>query len=414
MDSYTLAACILTIAVLIAYLNNRFIGMQTAVAIVSASSLLSLILILIEHFNIINMQTHTAEFLLRTDFHDLLLNGLLSFLLFAGATTINTKSMRSNIAAIFTLASFGTIISTILIGFTAYYLLPFIGLKLPLIWCLLFGALISPTDPITVLTAFKQLHAPEKLYTCVSGESLFNDGVGIVIFITLLELLGSNNSITMSHVGYIFLRQSIGGLAYGAVLGWGTVKLIKNLKDHKMLLLLTIAVATGGYAFAEQLNISGPLAMVVAGLFISHEREYGKMTPEAETALVSFWEVIDELFNAVLFLLIGFELFAININRQEIIAMLVAIPAALIIRMLTTYTPLWILERVQHKKYQKLLIAWSGMRGGLAIALALSLPPGNERNIVLGMTYAIVTFSIIVQGSTIKIFLPKQHNDIAK
>lgn len=407
MDSYTLAACILTIAVLLAYLNNRFIGMQSEVAIISASSFLSLILIIMERLHIISLHERTSEILVQTDFHHLLLNGMLSFLLFAGAITIDTRELRRNALAIFSLASISTIASTFIVGGLTYYLLPLFGLGLPFIWCLLFGALISPTDPITVLAAFRKMHAPIKLQTCVSGESLFNDGVGIVIFITLYELLTSSAHITIGHIGAIFLRQSIGGIIYGAILGWSATKMLAQIKDHKMLLLITIALVTGGYTFAEVMNISGPLAMVVSGLFVAHCLRYGNITEPAREAVDLFWAVIDELFNAVLFLLIGFELFAIDIYRAELLVMLLAIPLVLLIRLITTSIPLAIIEKIQHTRYHKWLIAWSGLRGGLAVALALSLPPGSARNIILSMTYAIVTFSIIAQGSSIKLFLRK-------
>ena len=407
MDSYTLAACILTIAVLLAYLNNRFIGMQSEVAIISASSCLSLVLIVMDRLHIISLHERTSEILVQTDFHHLLLNGMLSFLLFAGAITIDPREVKRNALAILSLASISTIASTFIVGVLTYYLLPLIGLSLPFIWCLLFGALISPTDPITVLAAFRKMHAPIKLQTCVSGESLFNDGVGIVIFITLYQLLTTDSHITIGHVGAIFLRQSVGGLIYGTILGWATNKMLSQIKDHKMILLITIALVTGGYAFAEQLNISGPLAMVVSGLFVAHCLRYGNISLSARESVNLFWAVIDELFNAVLFLLIGFELFAIDLYRTELIVMLVAIPLVLIIRIITTSIPLTIIEKIQHIKYNKWLIAWSGLRGGLAVALALSLPPGSARNVILSMTYAIVTFSIIVQGSSIKLFLRK-------
>lgn len=403
MNVYALASIILTLAVAIGYINHRFIKMQSTIAMMVSSLLLSLIFILIQRLGIANVADITKSLLIRTDFHSLLLNGMLSFLLFAGSLSIDFSTLKSRKWEIGILASLSTIASAMLVGTLIYYLLSYFNIQLPYLYCLLFGALISPTDPIAVLAIFKKIDAPKSLEVCVSGESLFNDGVGIVIFLTLYQLTFNNIPITWQTVSLLFLEQALGGIAYGALLGFIAHRLMYKVSDHKMSILITLAIVTGGYSLALALHISGPLAMVVAGIFVGNKmRKNSKETRSNET-LETFWEVIDELLNAVLFLLIGFELLTLNTNGHQFIAVLIAIPLVLVIRLITVAIPMKFIQLKRNQEpFTISILTWGGLRGGLAVALALALPPSKYRNLILSMTYGVVVFAVIVQGLTIK------------
>ncbi|MCH9770443.1 MAG: sodium:proton antiporter [Gammaproteobacteria bacterium] len=402
MSPYSIGAIILTLAVLIGYLNHRFVKIQSTIAIMTGSMLLSFVLIILQHTRFAGLSTHLSHLVAQTDFKNLLLKGMLGFLLFAGSLGIDFNILKSHRWEISTLASISTIASTLIIGVLSYYLLPLIGLKLPLLYCLLFGALISPTDPIAVLATFKEVGAPKKLEVCVAGESLFNDGVGIVIFTTLLALTFDHVKITAANVSFLFLQQAIGGIVYGIVLGLITHTLIRSVTDYTIMILITLAAVTGGYEFALSLNISGPLAMVVAGIFVGNK---GRRYEAKQTYLVltTFWEVIDELLNAILFLMIGLELLTLKASELEIIAAISAIPLILLVRFLTVAAPLKIFPfKLSGTPYTIRILTWGGLRGGLAVALALSLPHGPSRNLILVMTYAVVAFAVIVQGLSVK------------
>ncbi len=402
MTTYALTSVILSIAVLLGLINHRFIKMQSTIAIMAGALLLSFILILLQHFGIANVADTARQLIIRTDFNHLLLNGMLSFLLFAGALTIDFSTLKSQKWEIGTLASISTIASTLIIGTLTYYLLPLLGLQMPYLYCLLFGALISPTDPIAVLAIFKQVGAPKKLEMCVAGESLFNDGVAIVIFLTLYQLTFKGAPITVSNVILLFLKQAIGGILYGAVLGTVVHWLIKDLKDYKMAALITLAAVSGGYTLAMKLDISGALAMVVAGILVGYKRKTYKHKQTIE-ALEMFWEIIDEILNAVLFLLIGFELLTIHASSVQIVAALAAIPMVLLVRLITVAIPMKFFQLKRSRQpYAIAILTWGGLRGGLAVALALSLPLGEHRDFIIALTYSVVAFAVIIQGSTIK------------
>jgi len=403
MSAYTLASIILTLAVLIGYINHRYIKMQSTIAIMVGSLLLSLTFTLIQQLGIANIADATKDLLIRTDFHSLLLNGMLSFLLFAGSLFIDFSSLKSHKWEIGILATLSTFASALIIGTMIYYLLPLININLPYLFCLLFGALISPTDPIAVLAIFKEINAPKNLEACVAGESLFNDGVGIVIFLVLYQLTFNNVPITWQNVSLLFLEQAIGGIAYGMILGFITHKLMQNSDDHKMAILITLAVVTGGYSLALAIHISGPLAMVVAGIFVGNKVRNGSKKGEMDDALKIFWEVIDELLNAILFLLVGFELLAINITDYRLLAVVFAIPLVLLVRLITVAVPMKFIQlKGNRDPYLISILTWGGLRGGLAVALALSLPPSEYRDLIMAMTYGVVIFAVIVQGLTIK------------
>lgn len=417
MNFYILTSIIITLAALIGYINHRTLKLQSTIAIMLGSLFISLILLVTQHIWHTQLAEQTKNLLIQTDFRHLLLNGMLSFLLFAGALTIDINSLKQQKWVIGILSSVSTIASTLLLGTLVYYLLPLANIHLPYLYCLLFGALISPTDPIAVLATFKRLNAPKDLEICVAGESLFNDGVAIVIFLTLYQLAFKGVPITFIKVSELFLQQAIGGIIYGVLLGIVAHRLMKRINDERILVLITLAVVTGGYNLALALQISGPLAMVVAGIFIGNKRKRIAPNPQGRDTVDVFWQVVDEMLNAILFLLIGFELLTISVTGWQLVAVIAVIPLALLVRLFTVAIPMKLIQLKHHNSpYAISILTWGGLRGGLAVALALSLPHSYYKDFIMAMTYGIVAFAIIVQGITIKPLVklakasPKQKN----
>lgn len=404
MNPYTLFALVLTLTAIIGYVNHKTVKAQPTIAIMAASLLISLFLVFVQHTGLADLTKHTRALLIQTNFHRLLMHGMLSFLLFAGSLTIDFHHFKKQRAEIFSLATLSTIASTFLVGGIIALILPLFHVHLPFLFCLLFGALISPTDPIAVLATFKEINAPKPLETCVAGESLFNDGVGIVVFLTLYQLTFNGVPITFSAVSLLFLQQAIGGVLYGVVLGLFANYLLRTCTDHKTAVLITLALVTGGYDLALNLDISGPLAMVVAGIFVGNSGSGHKTNGASHNeSLHIFWETIDEVLNAVLFLLIGFELLAINASFHELLASAAAIPIVLLVRLITVAIPMKLFQKKRTPEpYTISILTWGGLRGGLAVALALSLPPSHYRDLIITLTYGVVAFAVIVQGLTIK------------
>jgi len=403
MSIYYIFSILITVAIIIAYLNYHLIKMQTTSAILVGSLLLSLVLLGLNKLGIPHFEVQIAQLTTRLHFHDLLINGMLSFLLFAGALTIDWQAFKSQRWEIFTIASLGTIASTFIVATLSYYILQLLQLPLPFKYCILFGALISPTDPIATLATVKNLRAPKKLEVIIAGESLFNDGVGIVIFITAYQFVFGGIQPSLHSITILFAQEALGGLAYGWILGWLGSYLIRSVGDHKLRILITIAIVTGGYTVAQLLEISGPLAMVVAGMFVGNACRTSKTNEASFETLANFWEIIDEILNALLFLLLGFEVLIIYNDAHQLLICLIGIPLVLLARSITIIAPMAFFRRI--RKYPpntvKILI-WGGLRGGLAVALALALPQSHYRDLILNMTYAIVLFAILIQSTTLK------------
>jgi len=403
MNIFAAISIFITLAALIGFLNTKFFQLPTTIAIMSGSLLLSIFLIGIDHLGFHDIAQYVENFIAQLDFHKLLMEGMLSFLLFAGALNVDLHYLDKRKWEIATLASLGTLTSTFLLATSIYYLLPLMGLPMPYIYCLLFGALISPTDPIAVLAIFKQVNTPKTLEITVAGESLFNDGVGIVVFLTLYQVAFSGVPATWGSVSILFLQQAVGGIAYGIALGLTGYWLLKQIDDYKVEILITLSMASGGYLLSELIHVSGPLAMVVAGIFLGNRGRRFSMSKETQENLDTFWELVDEILNAVLFLIMGFEILILGFNILHVYAGLLAIPLVLLIRFITVGTPMSIFKR--YKTYEKnfiKVVVWGGLRGGLAVALALYIPAGPYRDLILTMTYSVVIFSVIVQGLTIK------------
>ena len=408
MNVFPLAFSILTIAILLTYLNYRFIRVQTTIALMISALLLSLILIGLQSLGLANIAESTKHLLTTINFPDLLLHGMLSFFLFSGALTIDFDALKSQKWEIGFLASLSTLLSTLILGFLTYTLLPWIGLHPPLLYCLLFGALISPTDPIAVLATFKKLGAPKHIRACVAGESLFNDGVGIVLFTILYQCLFQHVPINATSISLLFLKQAAGGILYGLVLGWVTRYLLKPVHEPNLVILITLAVVTGGYSLALWLDLSGALAMVVSGIIIGQQQQ--KLCHhESHNPLAVFWEIIDDILNIVLFFLLGFELLVLKADGATFLAILIMIPLVLLVRLCTVAVPMKFIQRRKKQRSFIMILTWGGLRGGLAVALALSVPTSPYRDLILAMTYGVVAFSIIVQGLSIKPLLALQH-----
>ncbi len=407
---YTL--CFLSAAaMLIAFINSKIGKMQTTIAITAGSMMLSLLILIAgqnDWFQLSEIASHTMA---KINFEDFLLKGILGFLLFAGGLGIKLSNLKDQKWEITVLALGATLFSTFFIGFALYGFCQLIGIHFDLVYCLLFGALISPTDPIAVLAIVKKLNAPKRISTQIEGESLFNDGFGLVIFVTIYTVAFGNEAPTFSSVSMLFLQEAIGGIVYGFVLGLIFHYLISATNDHSMELLLTIGIPTAGYAFAEVLHVSGPLAMVVSGIMIGNWTRHIGFSKESEDHLDHFWELVDEFLNGVLFLLIGMSMLLFEFHKEDFILMAFAIPLVLTGRYLSVYFSYIGFKRYRsYNPWSTRILTWGGLRGGLALAMALSIPAGiwvipdkliDVKEIILVMTYSVVVFSILIQGSTI-------------
>lgn len=401
MTIFQVLSLLITLAAAASYVNYRFLRLPGTIGVMLISLALSLVLILIDRMGV-HLVDQAELIVSRIDLEETLLEGMLGALLFAGALHINLDDLSRQKGPIFAFATFGVLLSTAMIGAAAYYLLPLFGAGLPLIYCLLFGALISPTDPIAVLGILKKVGAPKAIETKITGESLFNDGIGVVLFLALLGFVDTaHGSPTAGNVGLLFAKEALGGLGLGLAIGLLCYWLLKQVDNYQVEVLVTLAVVTGGYAIAMALHTSGPLAMVVAGLLIGNHGRAFAMSDLTRERLDGFWELIDEVLNAVLFVLLGLELLVVKMQSAHALAGLAFIPLLLLARFLSIGLPVT-LFRLHHPiaAHTVKLLTWAGLRGGISVALSLSLPVGPERNIVLTITYVIVVFSIVVQGLT--------------
>lgn len=417
MSVYSTLCFLAAAAMLIAFINSKIGKMQTTIAITAGALILSLGIIIAGHNGWFHLEEIAAEQLGEVNFENFLLKGILGFLLFAGGLGIKLPHLEDQKWEITILALFATLFSTFFIGFALWGICQAIGIQLQLIYCLLFGALISPTDPIAVLAIVKKLDAPKRISTQIEGESLFNDGFGLVIFVTMFTIAFGHEAPTVLGVSQLFLQEAIGGIAYGFALGLLFHYLISSTNDHSMELLLTLGIPTAGYAFAEVIHVSGPLAMVVSGIMIGNWTRYIGFSKESEDHLDHFWELVDEFLNGVLFLLIGMSMLQFRFHEEDWVLMVIAVPLVLLSRYLSIKFSYFGFQR--YRDYNPLsikILTWGGLRGGLALAMAMAIPAGvmvipdkniDVREIILVMTYAVVVFSILIQGSTITPLIQK-------
>jgi monovalent cation:H+ antiporter, CPA1 family len=402
MSVFQVFASLLTLTALFSYLNYRFIKLPTTIGVMLIALIASLGLIALQYFGF-NIAPMSARVLQNVDFGQTLLQGMLSFLLFAGALHINLNDLADQKWIITILAVVGVLISMFVFGTAIYLVLIWLNLTLSYAWCLLFGALISPTDPIAVLGILKSAKVTKSLETQISGESLFNDGIGVVVFIVLLEIVVRGDQPSFVHISTIFLEEAVGGAVVGLLLGWITYRLLKSVDQYQVEVLLTLALVAGGYALANAIHTSGPIAIVCAGVLIGNRGRRFAMSATTREHLDAFWELVDEILNGLLFVLIGLEVLVVTFTRDVLFAGLLTIPAILFARWVSVAAPVLVMSRWQKFSPGTVTImTWGGLRGGISVALALSLPASSERELVLAMTYVLVVFSILVQGLTIK------------
>jgi monovalent cation:H+ antiporter, CPA1 family len=399
---FDLAATFLVITALLAYINHRFIGLPTTIGVMSIALVLSLAFVGLDQFGFHQLGDYEERLLSSIDFSDVLMQGMLSLLLFAGALHVDLSELRAYRWQVGILALLGTVVSATIIGCSAWVVLPRFGIELPLAYCLVFGALISPTDPIAVLGILKSAGAPKSVEVVISGESLFNDGVGVVLFAMAASMLHGGQAPHAAEVGALLLREAGGGIAFGLVLGYAVFLLLRSIDSYQEEVLITLAAVMGGYALASWLHVSGPLAMVVVGLVVGNHGRARAMSDVTQQHLDMFWELIDAILNSVLFVLIGFEIVLLKFSTQIALPATALIAITLAARLITVAAPMGLFRNsfgLPPGSWK--ILTWGGLRGGISVALALSLPLGPERDTVVTLTYMIVIFSILVQGLTI-------------
>jgi len=397
-----ISAIFLSITALLTYVNHRFIGLPTTIGVMVISMLLSIGAIFLGFLGFDDLIDYEVSLLDQLDFTEVLLDGMLSMLLFAGALHVNVSDLRRYKLPIGILACVGTLVSTIIIAGALYLLLPLLGFDLSFIWCLLFGALISPTDPIAVMGILRSAGAPKSIETVIAGESLFNDGIGVVVFVLLLGILSSGDIPTTYSVAHTLAVEAGGGIIFGLTLGGILYYLLKSIDSYQEEVLLTLAGVIGGYALASHWHLSGPLAMVMMGLMVGNHGRNLAMSDKTRHYVDLFWELIDEILNAILFVLIGLEVVMIaysgNLLAAAVLTILIALLARLIVVGITTTT---FNKQLALPSGAWKVLTWGGLRGGISVALVLQLPDGAERNILLTLTYAVVVFSILIQGLSV-------------
>lgn len=402
MDYYLIATALIVLSAAFGFINSRFIKLPSTIGLMLITILFTIAVLGLSYFDDTLLQQE-KELINSIDFKTVLIDIMLSFLLFAGALHTNFQQLKIHKSPIIAFATLGTIISTFLSGTIMYYLLMILGFEVAYIYCLLFGALISPTDPIAVLGIMKKVGAPKKLEIKIVGESLFNDGVGVVIFLTIYQIAKGGVEISALDITKLFIIEVAGGLGLGLFLGWLTFKLLKVIDDYATEVIITLALVMGGSLLAQKLHVSAPLAMVAAGLLIGTDKVRSKsMSEMTELYLDKFWELVDVLLNAVLFVMIGMEILVLTFDSSYIAAGFIAIPLLLIARYLSLILPVKLYsKKLDFVPKTGLIVTWGGLRGGISIALALSLTTGMQRELFLVITYIIVVFSILVQGLTV-------------
>jgi Na+:H+ antiporter len=404
MDYYDIVTVLIVLSAIFGYINVRFFKLPITIGLMVITIIFTLIIIAIAQFDD-TLLLREREFIENINFKEVLFDIILSFLLFAGALHTNFAQLKIQRWPVFVFATVGTLVSTFLVGIIMYFILQGVGLQVDFIYCLLFGALISPTDPIAVLGILKKAGAPKNLETKIVGESLFNDGVGVVIFLTIFNIASSSSAnVEVLEIVKLFGKEVIGGIVLGLILGWITYRMMKSIDDYEVEVIITLAAVMGGTLLAHQLHLSAPLAMVTAGLIVGNDTvRNAAMSETTETYVDKFWELIDVLLNTILFVMIGMELLVLTFESSYIIAGLLAIPMVLLSRYLSLWHPIkFFAKKLEFVPHTNLIMTWGGLRGGISIALALSLTQEMHKELFLVITYIIVAFSIIGQGLTVE------------
>lgn len=400
---FQIAVICLVLTALLAYLNARFVGLPSTIGVMAIALLLSLGIVALDAADISNLRTYEEAFVTSIDFSEVLMQEMLSLLLFAGALHVDLRMLRRFRMQVALLAILGTVLSMALVGIGLWAVLPMFGLQLSFAYCLVFGALISPTDPIAVIGILKSSRAPKEVGLVVAGESLFNDGVGVVLFAVALQVALKDAPPAMSEVSWLFIREGFGGIALGGAIGWVCYRLLRSINNYQVEVLLTLAAVLGGYELAHSLHVSGPLAMVVAGLVVGNQGRAEAMSDVTRQHVDIFWELVDEILNAVLFVLLGLEIVVIAYTGKTLGAAFLVVGLVLIARLVSVGLPILSLrQKFGLPAGAWKVLTWGGLRGGISVALALSLPASAARDLILSLTYGVVLFSILVQGLTIR------------
>lgn len=404
MSSFLIITILVATAALFGYINVRFLKLPNTIGLMLITIVFTVGVVAFGYFIDDTLLEAERAMIVQIDFKTVLMDIMLSFLLFAGALHTNFEQLKVQRWPVLAFSTIGVLISTFLVGTAMFYVLQLIDLQVSYIHCLLFGALISPTDPIAVLGILKKVGAPKKLETKIVGESLFNDGVGVVVFLTIFQIadMGIEN-VEILDIATLFVHEVFGGILLGGVVGWLTYRLMRSIDDYDIEVIITLAAVMTGTAIAQKLHVSAPLAMVTAGLIVGNDTVRGSaMSEVTENYVDKFWELIDILLNTILFVLIGMEMLVLAVEGQYVIAGLLAIPITLICRYASLQLPIsFFKKRLDFVPKTNLIMTWGGLRGGISIALALGLTEVMERDLFLVITYIIVVFSIIVQGLTV-------------
>lgn len=401
MEFFHILSLLIVLSAGFAFINFRFIKLPTSIGLMLVSILFSLLILALGRFE--PAFSRWVETTLQSiDFSDLLLEGMLSFMLFAGAIHVRYEDLKTERLSIVLFSTLSVLISTFVVGYITYLMLNYFGFEVKLIEALIFGSLISPTDPIAVLSILKKAGVTKSLETKIAGESLFNDGVAVVVFLTLYHLAGSDAEPNFSSIATLFLTEAGGGIILGLLFGYVSYKMIVAIDNYQVEVLISLATVMGGYTAAHYLHVSGPLAMVVAGLITGNSSKSHGMSDITAEYIDKFWELVDEILNAILFVLIGLELLIIDISQTLFLLSAALIFITLIVRYFSVWVPSLIIRMKEKMDSSTLIIlTWGGLRGGISIALALSIQPTMHRNLWVTITYIIVCFSILVQGMTV-------------
>ena len=402
MELYYSLSVLIVLASFFAYFNVRFLKLPSTIGIMVLAMAVSIFLVVFGNV-FPNTLNKVSALISGFDFTELLMGAMINFLLFAGAIHINLKDLKEQRVPIVVFSTVSVVISTFVVGTILYMLLPVLNMDIPYIYCLLFGALISPTDPVAVLSILKQANVRKSLETKIAGESLFNDGIAVVVFAVILQIAqDSKYDPSLAHISWLLIKEAGGGLVLGIALGITAARALRKINDYKVSVLITLSIVMGGYLIASTLHISGPLTMVFAGLIIGNFKKKSAMSPVTKDYLDKFWELNDEILNAVLFLFIGFDLLMIKDINNYWTAGLTCVVIVLFARWLAIWLPtLFIPFKEKFDRGTIKILVWGGLRGGVSIALALSMNNGPYKNDILAITYFVVVFSIIVQGLSI-------------
>ncbi len=402
MEAFNLFAVLTALAALFGWLNHKYIKLPTTIGLMVISMVFSIALLILGQLGA-GLVAPLVVLISSVELDEALLHGMLGALLFAGAQHVELNDLAEQKWIILLLATTGVLVSATTVAAGTFYIFRSLGMEVPFVTCLLFGSLIAPTDPIAVGSILRKLGVPASLLTKITGESLFNDGVGVVLFLAVLGVAVGGHGVSVAEVAELLVVEVGGGILYGAALGWVVFRMLKSIDNYQVEILLTLALVTAGYAFAAFIHVSGPLAMVVSGLMIGNQGRTFAMSDLTRERLDAFWELVDEFLNALLFVMIGVELLILTLEGSYILAGLLTIPLVLGARFISVAIPIVLRRPVREFSPHVIkILTWAGLRGGISVALALSLPADQSRDLLLTVTYVVVSFSIIVQGLTVE------------